>query len=131
MVKNKTKRNKSTMLSLQRSNHPTSLMPWYSPPTVNDTNTANPVPNFWLKMSSQVSPAQPEESSSSSSSSGTASTTVPPPLASSSSVGSQINSFYPSQEEIKRKQTRATLRSVNIYQEPNLPLGKFLSPLGS
>jgi hypothetical protein len=43
-------------------------------------------------------------------------------LASSSSTNS--HSFYPSQNDIKTKQTRSTLRTVNTSAELNLPLGK-------
>ena len=115
------------MLSLQRSsNH----QPWFTQQMAN-AGSSIPAQNYWLQMSVKNSTGSPPaETSSTSSSSCTASTTVPPPLASSSSsTGSQINSFYPSQDDGKRKQTRATLRTVNDYREPNLPLGKetFLS----
>lgn len=114
------------MLSFQRSsNHPSSMMPWFAQPISDPRTTTTTAPSFWLQMSDgSANPLADSTSSSSTGSSCATSTKVPPPLASSSSTNSQIHSFYPSQNDIKTKQTRSTLRTVNTSAELNLPLGK-------
>lgn len=117
------------MLSLHRSSHhPSTMMPWFAQPITEQhqktttTTTASPSPNFWLQVTAgSTTPLAASTTSSSSASSCTASTTVPPPLASSSSISS--HSFYPSPNEVIKKQTRSTLRTVHSNGELNLPLG--------
>ncbi len=115
------------MLSLQRSSHhPSTMMPWFAQPITEQhqktTTTTASGQNFWLQVTSgETTPLAASTTSSSSASSCTASTTVPPPLASSSSINS--HSFYPSPNEVIKKQTRSTLRTVHTNGELNLPLG--------
>ena len=115
------------MLSLHRtSHHPSTMMPWFAQPITEQrqktTTTTASGPNFWLQVTAgSTTPLAASTTSSSSASSCTASTTVPPPLPSSSSINS--HSFYPSPNEVIKKQTRSTLRTVHSNGELNLPLG--------